>query len=192
MKGAGKSTAVRKLVAGCRRRLVLDTERSWRLERRDLVVEGSRDLIEIARSDRLGDPSNAFHLVYRERDTDVMGVAGPGLAYALGNVTLVIDELGWLCNPHTIPTRLKWIPQYGRDRGVNLVGTTREPGEIHNMLLSQADCRLFFHMEPGAGLDRIARNFGRDFATRVANLTGHKRLWYGNRDRLELLGREGA
>lgn len=148
-------------------------------------------MLDIARSDRLGDPSVPFSIVYRELDNELMATAGCGLAYALRNLTLVIDELAWLCTSRYMPARLSWIPQFGRARCINLVGTTREPGEIHNLLLSQADYRIFFHMEPGAGLDRIARQFGRDFAADVMSLQGHKHISYGNSGQLRLLGREG-
>lgn len=191
MKGAGKSVAIKKLVKVCRRRLILDTERTWRAGSGDRVIEGCRELLDVARRCRLGDPAVPFSIVYRELDNQIMATAGCGLAYVLRNVTLVIDELAWLCTARYMPARLSWIPQFGRDRCINLVGTTREPGEIHNLLLSQADYRIFFHMEPGAGLDRIARQFGRDFAGEVANLRGHKSLSYGNLARLQLLGREG-
>ena len=198
-RGSGKTTHIRRLagyetVAGPplaypRRLLVCDPEKKWVPGPGEAVLEGGPALLRYAREANLIDPRVAFRCIYRD-DAEPMQLAGPGLAFGLRNLTLVVDELAWLCHFGYLPPYLKRVVQYGRERRINLLGTTREPQEIHNLIVTQADVRYFFRMEPGHGLDRVRRWY-RVQAEGLDALAVHIYREHGDASVLSRLGREG-
>lgn len=189
MKGSGKTTKVRALVAPCRRAIFADPEGKWIPRPGDVVAQGSAQLLEAAGDLAITDPRAPFGIVYRD-DAEVMATAAPALAFGTRNCTLVVDEYAWLMTPHNIPIYLKRICQFGRERRVNLVGTTREPQEVHDLVFSQADLLLIFHTEEGNGLDRLRRRY-RDLANMAPSLRIHEYRARGDERIAQLLGREG-
>lgn len=188
-KGSGKTTLIRKLEVKCRRSLVCDPEAKWPPARAK-VIYGARELLKYARAHQLQDPARPFRIIYRD-DVDAMQLAGPGLAFVLRRCTLTIDELAWLCNSRQLPTYLRRILQFGRERQINLMGTTREPQEVHDLLFSQADEVVFFRTDPGNGLDRIRRRYG-PLADELPGLASFKSRTYGSLDATAFFGREGT
>lgn len=159
MKGCGKTSMVRLLVAPCRRAIFADPEGKWEPQHEaDVIVYGQARLFAFLQQVDAANPDHPFRVIYRD-DADVMATAAPAAAFAYRNCTLVIDEMAWLTNAWNLPVYLKRILQYGRQRRVNVVGTTRIPQEIHDFFFSTADLVLVFHTEPGNGLDRLARKY---------------------------------
>jgi hypothetical protein len=156
--GSGKTTLLRSYAAGCRRALIADPEQDWQLGPGDELIESAAELLDRVQSLGAVDPAVPFRLVYRD-DADRMAVAAPAVAFAVRNLTLVYDELVWLCHAHYLPDWFRRVLQVGRKRRINLIGTTREPQEIHDMVLSQANLVQFFRVDPGNGLDRIRRRY---------------------------------
>ena len=189
-KGSGKTTKVRAVVRRSRRLIVVDPEMRWEPQHGDRVIYGGRELVSECRRLGLANPSRRFRFVYRDRNLDLMKVAGPGAAYVVGDVTLCIDELAWVCDARRLPERLRWLLQFGRHHRVNLIGTTREPQEIHNMFFAQADLVYLFHTDPGNGLDRLRRWYP-ELADDLPGLAVGKFRTYGNLDILPVFGREG-
>lgn len=202
LRGSGKTSQIRRLTgyaspagpALCtpRRLIVCDPEKRWAPEAADLVVEGAGALVAALEAAGARDPRRAFRLIYHD-DAESMQLAGPGAAYAYRHLTLAIDELVWLCHAHHLPKYLKLIVQVGRERGINLLGTTREPQEVHDLLFSQALLVYFFHTEPGNGLDRIRRRYPR-IAGDLESLAAHQYRTHSTGSESEVLafiGREG-
>lgn len=158
MRGSGKTTLLRRLVERCRRLLVADSEGKWDPDDRSRVVTSPAELEAALADVNAADGVSPFRIVYRDRQ-EVLEVAGPGAAYALRRCTLVLDEEAHFSNPNGMCKYLDAIVGMGREREVNVLGTTREPQEVHDRLFSQADLVYFFHFEPGNGLDRIRRRF---------------------------------
>ena len=186
-KGAGKTTKLRRLVKRCRRLLVLDPEAAWPLDGAR-EVWGARELVALLPD--CASRRRRFALVYRDRDAELMQLAGPGAAYALRDLTVVIDEIALLCTARSMPERLRWLLQLGRHHRINVVGTTREPQEIHDLWFSQADLVYMFRTDPGNGLDRLRRRYGA-LAEDLPNLKNWKFRYYGALDAAKLFGREG-
>lgn len=158
MRGSGKTTLLRRLVEPCRRLLVADSEGKWDPDDRSRVVTSPAELHAALEDTNAMDGASPFRIVYRDRQ-EVLQVAGPGAAYVLRRCTLVLDEEAHFSNPNGMCKYLDAIVGMGREREVNVLGTTREPQEVHDRLFSQADLVYFFHFEPGNGLDRIRRRF---------------------------------
>jgi hypothetical protein len=196
-RGSGKTNLIRRL-AGYdtfegpalyhpRRLLVCDPEKKWQLQPGDVLVSGAAELLGVSRG--LLDPRRAFRVVYQD-DAAPMQLAGPGAAFAIRNLTVVVDEMAWLCHSGYLPPYLKRLVQYGRERRINLLGTTREPQEIHNLIVTQADVRFFFWTEQGNGLDRIRRWY-RVLGEGLDTLPPLQYRTHGNAAVLGRLGREG-
>ena len=191
-KGSGKTTWLRTAVRYSRRMLVLDPEATWRPTARDRVVTNAGEL-----ADALPSPvpvrDRGFRIVYRD-DAALLAEWGFHAAYVWQRCTLVVDELAWFCTPQRIPLWLQRILQFGRQREVNVIGTTREPQEVHDLLFSQADYIRWFRVDPGNGLERIRRRYGKELAGRLPELRMGKQnqtLEWGDPSVLELLRREG-
>lgn len=153
-------------------------------------MRGARELFAALRDLGAWDTAARFRLVYRD-DYAVMAEAAPAAAFGVCACTLVVDELAWLCSALRLPRWLGRVIQFGRERGINLLGTTREPQEIHDLIFSQADLVYFFRTDPGNGLDRIRRRY-RSLADELTGLADREFRTYGNRAAPRLIGREGA
>jgi hypothetical protein len=187
--GSGKTTKVRALVEPCRRALIVDPEGKWPLGAGDTLALGGGALLDQLGALGASDPAVPFRVVYRD-DAERMQLAAFAVAFAVRNLTLVVDEYAWLCTAWDLPTWFKRVLQFGRERRINLVGTTREPQEVHDMLFSQAGLRLFFHTDPGNGLDRIRRRYPA-LANELPTLALHAYRAHGDEGVIAYLGREG-
>lgn len=188
-KGSGKTTWLRAQVQRCRRALIADPEGKWPCDGRDVIVNSADELLAHLGALGATDPAVRFRVVYRD-DIARMVVVAPALAFALKNCTLVCDEWAWFCTAQHCPKWLMRLIQFGRERRVNLVGTTRRPQEVSSMLFDQADLVLIFRTEPGLGLDRMVRWYG-DLAKTAPSLAFHEFRTYGDIRVTQLLGCEG-
>jgi len=191
--GTGKSTKLRELAAPCRRLLVADPDGSWDSDGSAIELETAAALIAYVRAQQLSDRRRPFRIIYRDKAARLSAAAG-GVALALEHCTLLVDEIAWCCRPQYMPDELLQCIQFGRRRRINLLFTTREPQEVHNMLFTQCNLGYFFYMEPGLGLDRL-RRWQPALAARLPTLREFappaESVTYGNPQLAKLLGREG-
>jgi len=168
MRGSGKTTKLTDLVAESRRLLVADPEGKYEPGPHDELVIGSAQLRRVIEERQLLDRHSEFRIVYRDLEP-VIRLTAPGVAFALRHCTVVLEELACFCKPNLLPEPLDNLIVHGRVREVNVLGTTREPQEVHDRMFSQADLVYFFHFEPGNGLDRIRRRY-KDLAEKLPQL----------------------
>jgi len=193
--GTGKSTKIRELAKPCRRLFVVDPEATWE-EPADAVVDGAPAMFAALRQLQAHDRRRPFKLVYRDSFERMRQAAGLA-AFAIGHCTVLIDELVWVCSAQYAPPPLLRLVQEGRRKRINILYTTREPQEIHNMFLSQANRLYFYRIERGNGLTRVKRDWP-DLAARLPTLREYpgprhpaEFCTYGNPAIEKLLGREG-
>ena len=187
--GSGKTTELKRHAAVCRRALIVDVEQEWQLQPGDELVEGHAALFARLRELGAVDPAVPFRLVYHDT-VERMQHAAPAAAFATRNLTLIVDELAWLCTAHYLPEFFRRLIQMGRKRRINVLGTTREPQEIHDLFFSQATLKYFFRVEPGNGLDRIRKRYPQ-LAEALPTLDVHEHRIDGDLSTVELFGREG-
>ncbi|HEY6177374.1 MAG TPA: hypothetical protein VIX73_23115 [Kofleriaceae bacterium] len=193
--GTGKSTKIRELAAPCRRLFVADPEGTWE-QPVDVVVESAPAMFDALRQLHAYDPKQPFKLLYRD-SFDRMRWATGLAVFAIGHCTLLIDELVWVCTAQYAPPPLLRLVQEGRKKRINILYTTREPQEIHNMFLSQANRLYFYRIERGNGLTRVKRDWP-DLAAKLPTLCEYpgprhpaEFCTYGNPAIENLLGVEG-
>jgi len=192
-KGSGKTYKLQQIAKRCRRAIIADPEGKWPVRRGDQVVTSGLSLTRFLRDVGALDPRVRFRVVYRGEDVERMALAAPGAAFCVRNVTLVFDELAWITPRAQPPLYLSRLVQFGRERRVNLLATTREPQEIPDLIFSQADLVYFFQVQPGNGLDRLRRRYGVELASALPTLAARNFRTYGNEaDVLPLFGHEGS
>lgn len=60
------------------------------------------------------------------------------LAYALGNLTLVVEELAFVTQPSWAPDAWKMMTCTGRHQGIHIIGTSQRPAQIDKDFLGNA------------------------------------------------------
>lgn len=191
--GTGKSTKLRQLAQPCRRLLVADADGTWDAGPGEIEVEGAPALFALVAPIAAAPKPLPFRIVYRDQ-AERMKWAAPRVVFALRNCTLLVDELAWLCTPSYAPPPLAQLVQFGRIRRINILYTTRQPQEIFNPFLSEANRLYFFRIERGNGLTRVKRDWP-DLVTKLPLLNEFpppaQFCTYGNPAIEKLLGREG-
>lgn len=90
--------------------------------------------------------------------------------YAVGDALAVIDELDMFWPSRAENSGIQNLVLYGRNRGIDFVGTTRRPSEVHRKATSQAtEFDIFFTEEP-ADVDWIRAYCGGQIAALVKML----------------------
>lgn len=186
--GSGKTTKIHEYADRARRAIIADPEGKWTSD--DPVVRSGPELLAYLEAVHAEDPANPFRVIYRDSAAR-MELAAPAAAFAYRNLTLVIDEIVWLCSGRRVPEYLLRVIQVGRDRRINLLVTTRDPIEIPQLLLTQASVRLYFHVEAVEGIEGLTRRFGKGLLAELHALPPHQFRIFGDAATLAYIGREG-
>ena len=171
--GTGKTTMGHRRSASQRRLLLIDTTGDEYAHGRYVRIAGYDNLRAYLRRNWQG----AFRIAYvpdtRDLDGEINRVAA--LAYAVGDVTLFVDELDLYCTAQRCPEKLRMLAIQGRHRNVSMIGVAREPQNVPVAIRSQAtDLVCFRYFDPRA-LDWF-RQAGCEGAERVRDLRGHDYL----------------
>lgn len=140
-KGCGKTYLTKKIVAGCRRLIILDS-----------LHEYDAGLISITPDqvyEALKNPQ--YRVIYRPCDDNVgdMPVIDwiSYLAMDRRNMTLVIEEADRYTNDKYLSEGLRQLVHYGRHYSVDMVFVTRMIQRIRSDVSAQADDILVFQMQ---------------------------------------------
>ena len=68
------------------------------------------------------------------------------IVFRLGNMALIVDELGSHAEPHKILENHSLLLRQGRGRGVGLINGTQRPNDTHNNVLSEAEHYFIFFL----------------------------------------------
>lgn len=90
-----------------------------------------------------------FFAVYRPRDARAEFPWLARIAYEVGALCLVAEEISWAISPAKMPVEVETLIRYGRHRDVELVGISRRPAEVNRDLTANAnDVYIFRTHEP--------------------------------------------
>lgn len=191
MQGSGKTTWLKPHVARCRRAIFADPEGKWSAQHPgDVFVDTAEQLLDYLGAIGASDPAVPFRVIYRREHFERMRDAAPKIAFALRNLTLVLEELTWFSSASVISPELEQIIQVGRERFINLIGTTQRPQRIHGSFFDQANLVCIFRTQPGPAMQRLKRDYP-DAASEAPNLRLHECRTFGDASVVQLLGREG-
>ena len=128
-KGSGKSTLLEYAVRNSRRLLVIDPMGEHDI---GLVTFDNQIVYDNVSS------MSQFRIVYRPIGVEDVDWAAR-LAYALGNMTFVIDEVDLYTNSAYLSEGIREIVHRGRHRDISLLIVSRQPNRIRPDITAQAD-----------------------------------------------------
>lgn len=100
------------------------------------------------------------------------------IAYAIGNLTLIIDEVDKYCSPHYISPEFRAIINYGRHSAINVIAAARRAARVNSDLLSQSDYLVSFRQTGKNDLDAFRKIY--DGIDGVITLNRYKYLIFGD------------
>lgn len=80
-----------------------------------------------------------FFAVYRPRDARAEFPWLARIAYEVGSLCLVAEEISWAISPAKMPPEIEILIRYGRHRDVELLGISRRPAEVNRDLTANAN-----------------------------------------------------
>jgi hypothetical protein len=135
-KGLGKTYLVKWLCRNCRRMILIDSLKEYN----NGTVYHSFDELALATNEP------EFRLVFRPlKDNDFDRAVD--LAVAVGNCTLVIDEVDKMTSSYDLPESLRNAIHYGRHYNVDIIIAARMAQRIRSDITAQADIILSFQQQ---------------------------------------------
>lgn len=100
------------------------------------------------------------------------------LAYALGNLTLIIEEIDWYCRTQKIPEKVREAISYGRHRNLDMIVTARRAADFSRLISSQASDFVVFGMIEPRDVDWVCQATGEPGMAAIRDLpVGHYLHW---------------
>ena len=134
-KGGGKTSLAASFTNSLTRLIIFDYNREYE---KGLIVTNpvtlSKELQKYYES--------AFRIIYRPDDTLLIDEHFDGfarIAYAMSNYTLVIEEIDLVTTAGFMPDGLHKIINYGRHKGIDLIGLSRRAFKVPRDLTSNSD-----------------------------------------------------
>ena len=149
-RGSGKSTLAKKFLHGKPRVIVFDALGEYDGERFDNLGELLARIRNRAR----------FSVVYRPRDARAEFPWLARIAYEVGSLCLVAEEISWAISPAKMPVEIETLIRYGRHRDVELIGISRRPAEVNRDLTSNANEIYIFRTHEPRDVDYFRKVIG--------------------------------
>lgn len=159
-RGCGKSYLSKKIQSVWPRRIIIDSLGEY--------TEGEHVFNFLEFSDKLkyfkSNQINQFEVVYQfdpenelseEEFNQILRIA-----YYLGNVQIVIEEIQLYSSPHKMPRWLKNCLLTGRHQNLSLLFTTQRPGELNKTIFSQCSHIFCGQINEGNDLRYISSILG--------------------------------
>jgi len=149
-RGSGKSTLAKKFLRGKKRVIVFDPLGEYDGERFENLGALLRHVRSRAR----------FFAVFRPRDARAEFPWLARIAYEVGSLCLVAEEISWAISPAKMPVEIETLIRYGRHRDVELVGISRRPAEVNRDLTSNANEVYIFRTHEPRDLEYFRKVIG--------------------------------
>lgn len=181
-RGSGKSYLAKKIIAEHRRVLVYDIMSEYG----GGVVFGT----ETQRDFRLfwsATHKSNFRLIYRpiepKWEIDYLARA----VFALGDMTLVVEEIDSICTAYDLPETFSRIIARGRHRNITLIGITPAPFGIHRDLTRQAKEIYVFNTKEPRDRDYLRNLLGQEIEAKLDQLEQYQYVkWEDGKEDLEI------
>lgn len=169
-KGAGKSTWLEEIALKAKKRLLILDTLCKDYTSGDIITDYTTLLQRVAPVADEG----SFRLIVRipgfERDVlRLFAFDNEQRRALMTKCTLVVEEVSWFCDTHTIDPSIQSILQYGRHSQINLVTVARWPFEINRNLTRAADFVASFRQTEPNDL-KYFRSINEEQANRLPEL----------------------
>ena len=154
-RGWGKTTRAKAEVKGCLRLLIWDPLGEYGKE--DCPAAVIHDLPSFM--DYPLESLSAFRVSYRPIEDAEEIEWFLRVAHAIGNLTLLLEEVDTVCSPSFTPFDLKRVLRRGRHRGISVIGVSRNPAEVSRDLTRACERLILYGMHEPRDLEYF-RSFG--------------------------------
>lgn len=181
-RGTGKSYLVDKLINNCTRLIVYDPQSEYDggvVFDLDHYQDFIRFLFRYHKAN--------FRIIYRpiNPEAEIDDIAK--LVFALGNLTLVVEEIEAYCSSHSINMNLMAILARGRHKNIDLIGVTQRPFGIHRYLTSQAKTAYVFRTNEPADRDYLKNLLGSEIEPLLDQLKEFEHIvWQEHKEGFEI------
>lgn len=134
-KGGGKTSLAANLTNESNRLIIFDYNREYE---RGLIVTNPPKLAQELQKYY----QSSFRIIYRPDESLLLDEQFEGfslIAHAMTNYTLVIEEIDLVASAGFMPQGLQKIINYGRHKGINLIGLSRRAFKVPRDLTSNSD-----------------------------------------------------
>lgn len=168
VRGSGKTTLVKSLSRNSSRVLIYDPLEEYDAEKFYSVQSLGDALKDVT-------PRTRFRFSFvptagKEEDGDFLAA----YARAVGDCTVVYEEIDLLCSPHYLPDNLSDSIRRGRHYNVSLIAVSRSPAEVSRLLTSQAHQFYIFRFSEPRQIDYFRARFGDETAEKILLLNEHR------------------
>lgn len=176
-RGYGKTTRLRRLIAGIPRVVAWDPV---------VTLARPRGQLELPHRFDNGDDAAAWiralpnpaplrcSILGRAGDPDEFAPVVNACVESGGRMVLAIDEVSTLCKGKTPHPHLAWILDYGRHYGIPVIWTARRPQQVAMLCTSQADRFEVFRTTQGRDVKELAERFRHEDVERMPHLARHE------------------
>lgn len=134
-KGGGKTSIAANLTNSLTRLIIFDYNREYE---KGLIVTEPTQLVQQLQKYY----QSSFRMIYRPDDSLLIDEHFDGfakIAYAMSNYTVVIEEIDLIASAGFMPEGLHKIVNYGRHKGINVIGLSRRAFKVPRDLTSNSD-----------------------------------------------------
>ena len=180
--GSGKTVKTVKLIQDHKRVIMFDTQGKD-------YIDGVMfyDLDEL-KSFWLKVYQGSFRLIYRPLDPATEFEEICKLAFALGDLTIVAEELPSLCGAQSIGPELRKVIFRGRMNDIRFIGLMQRPIGIHRDITSQASEIYIFNIDEPGDVKYFRNRIGSDIEEKIRRLEPYQFLhWLDGAEEIEIV-----
>lgn len=179
--GSGKTVKTVKLIADCPRVIMFDTQNKDYID--GVMFYDMNELKKFWLKVYRG----RFRLIYRPLDPLVEFEEICRLAFALGDVTIVAEELPSLCGAQSIGPELRKLIFRGRMHDIRFIGLMTRPIGIHRDITSQASEIYIFNIDEPGDVKYFTNRIGSNIEDRIRQLEEYQYLhWIDGAEEIEV------
>jgi DNA helicase HerA-like ATPase len=181
-RGTGKSYLANKLIQSERRLLIYDTLSEYETG----VIFDTEHAEQFKEYWRHVYRRN-FRLIYRPLNPEAEIDEIAELVFALGDMTLLVEEVDCYCTSYQISDAFAHIVQRGRHKNISLIGVTQRPFGIHRLLTSQAKEIYVFGTNEPRDRDYLKLLLGEQIEAKLDQLKQYEYVrWQEGKQELEI------
>jgi len=170
--GSGKTVKTVKLIADCRRVIMFDTQGKDYIDGVMFydMAELKRFWLKVYRA------PGSFRLIYRPLDPLAEFEEICRMAFALGDVTIVAEELPSLCGSQSIGPELRKVIFRGRMNDIHFIGLMQRPIGIHRDITSQASEIYIFNIDEPSDVKYFVNKLAFSLENKIRQLKPYEYL----------------